>query len=217
MHNQPARIPHVFRFGQLRSLIAGLFLLLGAITGRATTVVPPEFVQLVNESDYIVRAVVKSVTSEWQVNQGQRAIFTLVELDVREVVAGTPPQPLVLQMLGGRVGEEALMVSGAPQFKVGQEDILFVQGNGRNISPLYAMMHGRYPILKESTTGREYVARSNQVPLQDTAEIALPMADGGATALQLRLKDTAQALTPTQFIQQVKAAVNPSYNRAHLQ
>jgi len=203
MHNQPARFPHVFRFGQLRSLIAGLFLLLGAITGRATTVVPPEFVQLVNESDYIVRAVVKSVT--------------LVELDVREVVAGTPPQPLVLQMLGGRVGEEALMVSGAPQFKVGQEDILFVQGNGRNISPLYAMMHGRYPILKESTTGREYVARSNQVPLQDTAEIALPMADGGATALQSRLKDTAQALTPTQFIQQVKAAVNPSYNRAHLQ
>jgi hypothetical protein len=196
------------------SLLAFLVCLVAGVSLRATSVVPPDFTQLVNESDYIVRAVVKSVASEWRVDQGQRHIFTLVELDVREVIAGTPPQPLVLEMLGGKVGKDEMVIAGAPKFEVGQEDILFVQGNGRNIFPLFAMMHGRYPVLKESGTGREYVARSNRVPLQDTAEVGLPMAEGGAASLQLRMKNAAQALTPAQFVQRIKATVNPSYTRA---
>jgi hypothetical protein len=181
---------------------------------RATTVIPPEFPALVNESDYIVRAVVKSVNSEWRGNEGHRHIFTLVELDVREVITGTPPQPLVLEMLGGRVGEEEMTVAGAPKFEVGQEDILFVQSNGRNVFPLFALMHGRYPILKETGTNREYVARSNHTPLQDTAEVALPMAEGGAAEMQRRMKSTASALTPDQFVQRIKAAVDPSHRHA---
>src|ERR1019366_6473746 len=106
--------------------------LAGVLPAWCTSVVPPDFSQLVNESDYIVRAVVKSVTSEWRENQGGRHIFTFVELDVREVIAGTPPQPLILEMLGGKVGNEELAVAGAPKFKVGDEDILFIQGNGQN-------------------------------------------------------------------------------------
>ena len=197
-----------------RFLSVGLLLLLGFLSARATSVVPPDFSQLVNESDYIVRAVVKSVTSEWRENQSGRHIFTAVELDVREVIAGQPPQPLILQMLGGKVGGEEMTIAGAPRFKVGDEDILFIRGNGVNISPLFAIMHGRYPVMKEKGTGREFVTRSNKVPLSDTAEVALPVAEGAAQALQLKMKSTAQALTPDQFIQRVKAAVDPAYRRA---
>jgi hypothetical protein len=177
-------------------------------------VVPPDFPQLVNESDYIVRAVVKSVTSEWRESQGRRDIFSFVELEVREVIAGQPPQPLILQMLGGKVGDEEMTVAGAPKFAVGDEDVLFIQGNGRNISPLFAIMHGRYPVMTEKVSGRKYIARNNRVPLQDTAEVALPMGEGAAATLQLRMKNPAQALTPDQFAQRVKAAVNPAYRRA---
>ena len=196
-----------------RFLLVCFILLLGATPSRATTVVPPEFPQLVNESDYIVRTVVKAVASEWRGSPGQGGIFTRVELEVREVIAGSPPQPLVLEMLGGKVGDQEMTLQGAPKFQVGQEDILFVQGNGRNIYPLFAIMHGRYPIQRELGTGREYVTRSNHVPLQDTAEVALPMAEGSAAEMQRRMKNTAQALTPTQLVQRVKAAVNPSYRR----
>lgn len=181
---------------------------------RATTVIPPDFPKLVNESDYIVRAVVKSVTSEWRVNKGQRTIFTFVELDVREVITGTPPQPLVLEMLGGKVGQEEMRIAGAPKFAVGDEDILFVQGNGRNIFPLFAIMHGRYPIMKDTGSGQEYVARSNHLPLHDTAEVALPMTGGAAAKLQGMAATSSPALTPAQFVQQIKAAVNSSYVRA---
>src|SRR5512141_506778 len=69
---------------------------LGLVTGaRATSVNAPEFTDLVNQSDFIVRAVVKSVTSEFA-KPGSRKIITKVELEVREVIAGKPPQPLVL-------------------------------------------------------------------------------------------------------------------------
>lgn len=185
----------------------------GAIPVQATTVVAPEFTQLVNESDYIVRAVVKSVTSEWRGKPGQGSIFTHVELEVREVISGTPPQPLVLEMLGGAVGDQVMTLQGAPKFEVGQEDILFVRGNGRNVYPLFALMHGRYPVQKEPGSGREYVTRSNHVPLHDTAEIALPMTEGTAAEMQRRMKNPTQALTPAQLVQRIKASVNPAYRR----
>lgn len=204
-----------FRAGIVWSRLIPLcfFLLLGVVPVQATSVVPPDFPQLVNESDYVVRTVVKSVTAEWRGPKENGSIYTLVELEVREVIAGNPPHPLILEMLGGRVGDKEMSIAGAPKFAVGQEDVLFVQGNGQNIYPLFALMHGRYPIHKESGTGREYVTRSNEVPLQDTTEVSLPMAEGSAAEMLRRMKSPAQALTPAQLVQRVKAAVNPSYQR----
>lgn len=195
---------------RLTGLAAG-FLCLGS-GAMATTVRAPEFTDLVNQSDCIVRAVVKSVSSEYA-QPGSRKIITKVELDVREVIAGKPPQPLVLQLLGGRVGAEEMRVEGVPQFKAGDEDILFVQGNGKQVCPLVAIMHGRYPILREAVTGREYMARSNQVPLQDTSEVVRPLAEGGATGIQARMKNATQALTPAEFAERIRAAVKSSNTR----
>ncbi|MEO6995370.1 MAG: hypothetical protein ABI273_17325 [Lacunisphaera sp.] len=168
---------------------------------------------LVNESDYIVHTVVKSVTSEWRENQGHRAIFTLVELEVLEVINGQPPQPLVLVMLGGQVGGEEMVVQGMPKFKVGQEDILFVRGNGRQFYPLTAAMHGRYPIVHESG-GRAHIARSNQMPLHDTAEVALPMEDDGTADIKQETRADRAALSPDDFTRQIRATVNPNYRRS---
>jgi hypothetical protein len=175
---------------------------------RATTVRPPQFQELVAGSDYIVRAVVKTVRSEYAA-PGSDKILTFVELEVTEVIAGTPPTPLVLRMLGGRVGDDQLIVQGAPQFKVGDEDVLFVRGNGKQFYPLMAVMHGRYPVLREAATGRKYVARSNRVPLEDTAEVVMPMAEGAAATLQQRLKQPGRALTPEDFVRQIKAVKAP--------
>jgi hypothetical protein len=186
---------------------------LGVSTGvKATSVSAPEFVDLVNESDYIVRAVVKSVTSHYA-QPASRKIITKVEMEVTEVIAGKPPEPLILQILGGKVGQEEMILDGAPQFKEGDEGIYFVQNNGRQISPLVAMMHGLYPIKKEADSKREYVTRSNAVPLQNASEVALPITEGGAAELQRRMLTPSQALTPAEFAQQIRAAVKPSNPR----
>ncbi len=190
-----------------------LFCVLAA-DGPATTVLPPDFDQLVNESDYIIRAVVKSVTAEYRTNTGGKTIITKVALDVREVVAGTPPAEVVLEILGGKIGDESLVLEGAPKFKVGDEDILFVKDNGRTIVPLVAMMHGRYPVMRDSATGRKYMAREDKMPLRTTAEVALPMTEGATATGPQSTPPPASALTPDEFIQRVKAAINPKYVRA---
>ncbi len=181
-----------------------------AAVSQATTVIPPDFQQLVSQSDYIVRAVVKSVSSEMQTDGQNRHIITKVELDVREVISGTPPQPLVLEMLGGKVGNEEMVIEGAPKFKVGDEDILFVHGNGQQMNPLVALMHGRYPIKRDAATGREYVARSNGAALYDEKEVALPMSD--KAPVQQALKANVQPLSAADFVSRIRAAAN---NPAH--
>ena len=197
-----------------RTGLALPFLLVGAAT-RATTVIPPDFAQLVNESDFVVRTVVKSVTASFQPTlSGGQKIITRVELEVREVIMGTPSQPLVLEMLGGRVGNRVMRVEGAPELKVGDEDILFVRDNGKSFYTLVAMMHGRYPIVKEAGTGREYIARSNRMPLRAASEVALPMTDSGAAKTRLPMASPVEALSPGDFARQIRAAVNPGYQRA---
>jgi hypothetical protein len=169
---------------------------------RATTVVPPSFEQLVSQADYIVRAKVKSVTAEWRSEGANRHIITKVELDVEEVISGTPPQPLVLEMLGGKIGDQEMRVEGAPKFNVGDEDVLFVHGNGKQYTPLVALMHGRYPILHDATTGRAYMAREGRTPLYSEQEVSLPLES--ATQLKAERASTTP-LSPEEFISRIKA------------
>jgi hypothetical protein len=193
----------------VRLFACGLALVLMTPAGRATTVVPPEFAELVNGSDYIVRAVVRSVTAVEKTRARGAKIFTEVELDVVEVVAGNPPAKVTLEMLGGRVGKKEMVVEGAPRFHVGDEDILFVSGNGRNLSPLYAMMFGRYPILRDPVSGRAYVARSNHEPLHSTAEVSLPLAVRAAAEAQRGALATSAVLTPEEFVRQIRSTAKP--------
>lgn len=170
----------------------------------ATSVKPPTFPELVNGADYVVHARVKSVTCEARAMIGGRPrIYTQVSLEVIETVAGTPPAEVVLTCLGGVVGDMELRVEGAPEFKVGDEDFLFVSGNGRVFFPLYGLTHGRYPV-RHDAQGRAYIARANEVPLTDVAEVSAPLTSGASAALQQRLADKSAALTPEKFATQIR-------------
>ncbi len=162
---------HVRRF-PLGFAVLGL--LLAAARVQATTVIQPTFEQLVGSSDYIVRAVVKSIDSEWRENPdkpGQRYIGSKVTLEVREVIKGTPPSPLVLDLVGGKVGDQELVIDGAPKFQVGQDSVLFVRGNGTNFFPLTGMMHGFFPIRHDARTGSDQMLRYNGRLLYNTGEL----------------------------------------------
>lgn len=173
---------------------------------RATSVKPPSFDELVNGADYVVCARVSAVESFAAAGAGAHPrIHTKVTLELIETIAGTPPEPLVLSLLGGRVGDVELRVEGVPQFSVGDEDVLFVHGNGRTFFPLYAVMHGRYRIRKDGT-GRPFISRSNDVPMADVAEVALPLAEGGAAVLQKQFRTKAEAMTPAAFAEQIRSA-----------
>ena len=172
---------------------------------QATTVVPPEFDQLVRESDFVVRAKVLSVNSEWLERGKSRTIVTKVELDVLEVIAGEADAKVTLTMLGGKIGEREMVIEGAPHFVEGEEDVLFVQGNGRQVVPLTAMMHGRYRVMRDSAQGRSYVARENGEPLTETAQVTQAMEGalpGGPLSREERIE---RALSPEEFAKRIRA------------
>jgi hypothetical protein len=200
----------------LRTARLCVLLLLGLPLARATTVVPPDFDQLVNEADYVVRAVVEAVRAEYRDGPQGRLIVTKARLRIRETAAGQPPAVVELEMLGGQIGDDRLIVNGAPIFRVGDEDFLFVRDNGRTITPLVAMMHGRYPVHRDAKTGREFVTRSNDVPLQDVAEVALPMTTGAVAERQRRAVNASTALSPAEFVSQIRATRRADYVRQQL-
>lgn len=171
----------------------------------ATTVVPPSFDELASEADFVVRARVTELASVESEHSGKRVIHTRITLDVIDTIAGTPPSPLVLTMLGGRVGDREMRVAGVPSFVVGQEEIFFVKDNGLAFYPTYAVMHGRYPIKRDKATGREYLTRTNGVPLTDVAEIGTPVAEGGVAALQRRARSATDALAPADLAARVRS------------
>ncbi len=177
--------------------VAALALLACAPAVRATSVVQPTFEQMVGNSDYIVRVTVKSVTSDWREDTsrpGQRYIGSSIALDVKEVIKGTPPSPLVLDVVGGKVGRDELSVSGTPRLAVGQECILFVRGNGRTFFPVVGLNHGYFPVRRDFRTGEAQVLHADGRLLYDTQELN---PDAGNTRAAHSAAD--RALTPEGF------------------
>ncbi|MDB6092764.1 MAG: hypothetical protein JWM32_326 [Verrucomicrobia bacterium] len=198
MHPVSSRFSRHFRLTSL-----GLACLVAASFSRATSVVPPTFDELVNQSDYIVQAVVKSVVAESRLSpSGDDMIYSRVELEVKQVIAGKPPATVVLQVLGGKLGDRELTIEGAPKFKVGEESVFFVQGNGTQIFPLVRMMHGLYGVHKDPATQREYLTRSNGEPLRDVSEVSGPMEHAVPAPAAA---STAGALSPSVFAQKIRA------------
>jgi hypothetical protein len=175
-----------------------LLLLAVAAFARATTVEPPTFTELVAEAESIYRGEVKTVQSRRVTTPtGDSVIKTFVTFAVERTLKGTAQSEVVLEFLGGTVGDDRLEVGGMPKFNVGQREIVFVQKNGTQFCPLVRVMHGRYRVEREAATGREYVARDNRVPLTDVSEVNLPLGENALTAAARA--DTSHAMSASSF------------------
>jgi hypothetical protein len=187
-----------------------LLLLLAVAAGvRATTVEPPTFSQLVAEADSIYRGHVTAVEARRvEGSSGAAVIKTFVTFAIDKAIKGTEQPEVVLQFLGGTVGEDTLEVSGMPHFNVGDREILFVQKNGTQFCPLVRIMHGRYRLQHEAANGRDYVARENRAPLNDVSDVQLPLNDNALPLAAARAKDTSRALSPEDFETRIASEVH---------
>jgi hypothetical protein len=189
------------------ALALALALLVIVPIGRAMSVIPPTFPELVAEAESIVRGEVTAISCAYvDTPGGERPIKTFVTFRVARTLKGTPPpaDTVTLIFLGGTVGTDSLEVSGMPKFKIGDREIVFVARNGKTFCPLIGAGHGRYRVLRDAATQRDYVARENRTPLESTDEIALPLEAPLAAA---RLKSAARALSPAAFEASVLSVV----------
>ena len=155
----------------LRIPLAALCAAFALTSAQATTVIAPNFDELVDQAQLIFEGTVTDTQSQWAGEGASRRIVTYVTFKVDEPIKGDAGASYTLRMLGGTVDGQTLEVTDSPKFKVGDRDIVFVENNGSQFIPLVGIMHGRYRVQHEKSTGRDVVGTNAGHALKDVAEI----------------------------------------------
>lgn len=101
-----------------------LIVALAAVSLQAATFVVPPDETLIDDSKTIVSGVV--VAAEPRFNDAGE-IETVITIQVDEVLKGAvTPSRVSLVEWGGRIGEEAMVASGAPRYEVGKSYLIFL-------------------------------------------------------------------------------------------
>ncbi|MEP7304030.1 MAG: hypothetical protein ABJA98_00800 [Acidobacteriota bacterium] len=147
--------------------------LLAAGIASPSTVLAPTFTELIDNAREIFIGETVSRYSHWVDTPDGRAIVTLVTFRVDESLKGGLQTQTSLEFLGGTVGETTLRVSGAPEFSVGDRDILFV-GNRNAISPVMGLGYGRFRVLRDPRRAIDEVRFSDGAALESTTFVGRP-------------------------------------------
>jgi hypothetical protein len=136
---------------------------------QATTVRAPEFATLVDRADLIFTGRAMAQRSDWALIEGRRAIVTFVSFAAEKWHKGNGGAVVILQFLGGTVGDVTMEVTEMPRFTIGERAVLFVEGNGVAASPIIGFFHGRFPLRRDA--GIDTILKHTGEPLGDVAEI----------------------------------------------
>jgi hypothetical protein len=137
---------------------------------NATTVIPPNFDQLVSRAQIIFEGEVTNLQSQWIGEGDQHRIVTFVTFKVDETLKGDPGASYSIRMLGGTVDGRTMEVTDAPKFTVGDHDLLFVENNGSQFIPLVGIQHGRFRVQKDQA-GRDTLLTGAGRPLTDVNQL----------------------------------------------
>ncbi len=126
------------RFHML-SLIALLF----AMPAVATTVTRMELSELVTSSDSIVQGRVDSTEVRWEENLA----YTYISINVDEPLKGERRRTILIRQPGGKIGAFNVAISGMPQFRIGDEIIVFLRDRRNGTFDVVGFGQGKYEII----------------------------------------------------------------------
>ncbi len=134
-------------------LVAAVFALASPL--GATVLVPAEFREIVNGSQVIVQGRVADVRSDWT---GDRfRIETIVTLEVGAYLKGGPGEAVTFRVPGGTIGRYRSLMVGAPEFRVGDEVVMFLKSEGPSVSRVFGLSQGVFRVRRELRSGRRLV------------------------------------------------------------
>lgn len=121
----------------------------------ATVLVPAEFHEIVNGSQVIVHGRVVDVRSDWT---GDRfRIETMVTLEAGAYFKGGPGERVTFRVPGGTLGRYRSLMVGAPEFRVGDEVVMFLKSEGPAVPNVFGLSQGVFRIRRELRSGRRVV------------------------------------------------------------
>jgi hypothetical protein len=159
------------------------------VVANATTVLAPSFEELVAQADIVFEGEVIETRARVSAERDGSPIVTDVYFRIRKVLKGESSPSLVLQFLGGEVGDLGFKVDGVPTFATGDRDVIFAQTPARLISPIVGMMYGRVRITADGAGRQEIVRLFDGRPLRDVGTF------GAAAAQPLLSANPSMSLT----------------------
>ena len=154
-------------YAQRRRFLWALFLaglVLIAMAARATTLVRLRFPELVRYSSAIGR--VRCVGANIHMDKGE--IWTDTSFEVLERDKGYLPVYIVVRQPGGKLEHLHSHVEGAPEFRPGEELILFLWGSPGKPYSVLGWSQGTFRIRRDSRTGAKLITQdSSEIPVFD--------------------------------------------------
>lgn len=129
--------------------------LLSAPAAGATVLVPAEFRQVVTGSEIIAHARVLEVRPRWI--EGRREIETVVTAEVVAPFKGEPVRTVEFVVPGGQIGRYRSVMVGAPQFRRGEEAVLFLNRGDGGDARIFGLNQGVFRVRQDPATGRRVV------------------------------------------------------------
>ena len=122
---------------------------------HATVILPIEFRELVTIAPVIVHGRVVDVRTEWV--DGRRAIETFVTVQADEYLKGNLGETLTVRVPGGQMGRYRTVFVGAPEFRDGDEVVLFLKLAGPSYPYIIGLSQGAFRVVPDARTGRRMV------------------------------------------------------------
>jgi hypothetical protein len=162
----------------------------------ATVLLPAEFREIVNGSQIIVYGRIDSVRPQWV--DGRRRIESVVTLDAADFYRGTPSRTVSFRVPGGQIGRFKSVTVGAPEFRPGDEVVLFLRAQGPAVPQVFGLNQGVFRVRVDARSGRRLVT----LPVL-TARTSSP-------SIVVRGDTTRRPLPLPQFAQHVKSLLQGS-------
>ncbi|MGB7060914.1 MAG: hypothetical protein WBF13_01000 [Candidatus Zixiibacteriota bacterium] len=154
------------------ALLAALVLLvviIGSIPAGGTTVRSLDVTSLSLAAASVVEGDVVGTRCAW--NEEHTQIYTYVTLEVTDVYAGSARVGIMeIRMLGGAVGDTAMIIPGAPGFAKGEHLVLFLHDDPGLYIPVVGLHQGKLSFTVDQKTGLEVVGNP-QVGFFDKQEL----------------------------------------------
>lgn len=138
------------RFLLLIPVLLGLSSILSA-----TVLIPSEFREIVSGSQIIVHGRVTDIRAEWL--DGRRRIESVVTLEPSAFYRGTAARAVTFRVPGGQIGRYKSVTVGAPEFRAGDEVVLFLKAQGPVVPQVFGLNQGVFRVRVEPRTGRRVV------------------------------------------------------------
>ena len=140
------------------SLVLASIILSSSGSAPASTFTVPSDDELIVGARAIVRGKVLSLSCQLEPEQDR--LFTYITLRVQEVLKGAiVERRIVLKEEGGQVGTRGSIVFGTPQFKLGEEVLVYLDTWRDGSLRVHQMLLGKFGIVTDPNLGKKIVVR----------------------------------------------------------